>query len=153
MIQEWRHLKMLKRSGRGHDPSGIAATKRGELAVLCPACPQPNKNLPVGWEDVRPDRRCFHFRSLCWVCVLTCFRWLYALFIAIDANFRLTRKAVSNDKTDPGLGSGWAYFVEEKPYKDHLATFVNVPQEVRMLQLLVNYMTHLMPIEEYLLKP
>jgi hypothetical protein len=52
MTQEWRHLKMLKRAGRGHDPAGVAATKLGECAVLCPACPQPGKNLPVGWDKV-----------------------------------------------------------------------------------------------------
>jgi hypothetical protein len=50
MVREWRHLKMLKRAGRGHDPSGVENTKRGECAVLCPACPQPNKNLPDDWQ-------------------------------------------------------------------------------------------------------
>jgi hypothetical protein len=50
MMREWRHLKMLKRSGRGHDPAGVAATKEGECAVVCPACPQPDRNLPPGWE-------------------------------------------------------------------------------------------------------
>lgn len=51
MIREWRHLKMLKRSGRGHDPKGIDATTQGECAVLCPACPHPGKNLPANWKD------------------------------------------------------------------------------------------------------
>jgi hypothetical protein len=51
MIREWRHLKMLKRAGRGHDPGGILATAEGECAVLCPACPQPGKNLPENWQD------------------------------------------------------------------------------------------------------
>ena len=50
MMREWRHLKMLKRSGCGHDPAGVAATKEGECAVVCPACPQPDRNLPPGWE-------------------------------------------------------------------------------------------------------
>lgn len=50
MVHEYRHLKMLKRAGRGHNPSGILATSQGECAVLCPACPQPGKNLPVDWE-------------------------------------------------------------------------------------------------------
>lgn len=40
---------MLKRSGRGHHPSGPDSTALGELAVECPACPQPNKNLPQDW--------------------------------------------------------------------------------------------------------
>lgn len=54
MIREWRHLMLLKRSGRGHDPTGVKGTKEGECAVLCPACPQPGRNLPENWEDA-PD--------------------------------------------------------------------------------------------------
>lgn len=50
MVRMWRNLKMLQRSGRGHDPKGIDATEPGQCAVLCPACPQPGKNLPDGWE-------------------------------------------------------------------------------------------------------
>jgi hypothetical protein len=50
MAREYQHVKMLKRAGRGHDPSGILATSQGECAVLCLACPQPGKNLPDGWE-------------------------------------------------------------------------------------------------------
>jgi len=45
---------------------------------------------------------------------------LYALFLALDANFRLKRKNVSSDEADPGLSKGWAYIVEETKYKAHL---------------------------------
>ncbi|KAG6805471.1 hypothetical protein H0H92_015245, partial [Tricholoma furcatifolium] len=55
IIREWRHLKMAKRAGRGHDPSGIAGTRQGGLAIDCRACPHPNINLPPGWEDAPPD--------------------------------------------------------------------------------------------------
>lgn len=41
---------MCKRAGRGHDPSGVRGTKAGELAVECPACPQPDRNLPEDWR-------------------------------------------------------------------------------------------------------
>ncbi|KAJ2911434.1 hypothetical protein MD484_g8984, partial [Candolleomyces efflorescens] len=51
MIREWRHLRLLKRMGRGHDPSGVAGTLPGELAVLCPACPYPDVNLPPDYEQ------------------------------------------------------------------------------------------------------
>lgn len=51
MICEWHHLKMLKRAGRSHDPTGVSATQEGECAVLCPACPQPGKNLPPDWRE------------------------------------------------------------------------------------------------------
>jgi hypothetical protein len=47
-------------------------------------------------------------------------RFLYALFVGIDANFRLKRKKVSSEERDPGLSKGWSYFVEEGPYKNHL---------------------------------
>ncbi|KIK34020.1 hypothetical protein CY34DRAFT_26941 [Suillus luteus UH-Slu-Lm8-n1] len=46
MVHEWRHLKMLKHFGHGHNPVGVSGTQEGECAVLCPACPQPGKNLP-----------------------------------------------------------------------------------------------------------
>ncbi|KAG1784916.1 uncharacterized protein HD556DRAFT_1435299 [Suillus plorans] len=112
IVHEWRHLRQLRRSGRGHDPGGVAETKAGELAVVCPACPHAGKNLPQGWENSPPATR-----------------WLYALFVAIDANFRLKRKAVSSDRVDPGLNTGWAYFVEERAYKSYLSERANERQE------------------------
>ncbi|KAG1908791.1 uncharacterized protein F5891DRAFT_1124415 [Suillus fuscotomentosus] len=104
MVHEWRHLRQLRRAGRGHDPGGINATTTGELAVLCPACPHQGKNLPRGWEDEPLS-----------------VRWKYALFIAIDANFRLKRKAVSSDN-----------FVEEAAYKSYLAHQAGVKQDRSM---------------------
>ncbi|KAH7919505.1 hypothetical protein BV22DRAFT_1108049 [Leucogyrophana mollusca] len=112
MVREWRHLKMLKRSGCGHDPEGVEATKQGQCAVLCPACPHPGKNLPDGWESISPAKR-----------------WIYGLFIAIDANFRLKRKHVSKDSVDPGLSSGLAYFVPEDAFKAHLKANTGHVQE------------------------
>lgn len=57
MSLQWRHLKMLKRGGRGHDPTGAAGTKDGELAVVCPSCPLPGINLPDDWESAPEDTR------------------------------------------------------------------------------------------------
>lgn len=51
-IRQWRNLKLLKRGGRANDPEGINATKPGQLAVLCPACPNPQWNIP---EDELED--------------------------------------------------------------------------------------------------
>ncbi|KAG1847579.1 hypothetical protein F4604DRAFT_1883995 [Suillus subluteus] len=113
MIRQWRHLVMLKRSGRGHDPSGVAGTSEGQCAVLCPACPQPGKNLPDDWQDAPKAKG-----------------WLYGLFLAIDANFRLKRHAVSSDETDPSLSQGWAYFVEEKSYKSYILDRIGDVQEM-----------------------
>jgi hypothetical protein len=57
MVWQWRFLKALKRAGRGHDNRGIQGTHPGELAVICPACPQPGVNLPEGWEDVPKEKQ------------------------------------------------------------------------------------------------
>ncbi|KAG1784907.1 uncharacterized protein HD556DRAFT_1451293 [Suillus plorans] len=56
-------------------------------------------------------------------------RWLYGLFVAIDANFRLAQKNVSSDIADPGLSNGWSYFIEEKGYKGFLHEVGKQPQE------------------------
>ncbi|KAJ7025057.1 hypothetical protein C8F04DRAFT_1269664 [Mycena alexandri] len=108
MVRQWRHLQMLKRSGRGHDPSGVNGTKPGGLAIECPACPRPDVNLPEDWENASPEDR-----------------FLYTLFIALDACFRLKRRLVSSELRDPGLGTGWAYFVEQEPYRQYLLTTTN----------------------------
>ena len=56
-VRIWRHIHALKRGGRAHDPAGIAATPPGALAVECPACPHPGKNLPDNWEKAAPGVR------------------------------------------------------------------------------------------------
>ena len=57
MSRQYRHLIALKRAGRAHDITGTLGTKPGELAVVCPACPQPGMNLPVDWTDAPADKR------------------------------------------------------------------------------------------------
>jgi hypothetical protein len=46
---------MLKRAGRCHAVSGADGTARGELAMECPACPHPGKNLPENWREAGPE--------------------------------------------------------------------------------------------------
>ena len=57
-------------------------------------------------------------------------RCLYVQFLALDACFRLKRRAVSSELIDPGLGTGWAYMVEWEPYRQFLLT-VTDQEEVR----------------------
>ncbi|KAF8065986.1 hypothetical protein FPV67DRAFT_1692449 [Lyophyllum atratum] len=103
MVREWCHLKLLKRAGCGNDPAGVKATREGECAVLCPACQLPGMNLPNAWKEA-PDHQ----------------RWLYALFLGIDANFHLKRLKVSSTEHDPGLNHGYAYFVDHSKFKAYL---------------------------------
>ncbi|KAJ3477374.1 hypothetical protein NLI96_g10506 [Meripilus lineatus] len=112
-VWQWRHLKLLKRAGRANDPGGVAATEPGGLAVLCPACPNPEWNIPEEeLVDGLPEDQDFN-----------------SPIYSIDANFHLKRKQVSSHVSDPGLGTGWAYFVEEKPYKNYIKQHEKDPEQ------------------------
>ncbi|KAJ3513190.1 hypothetical protein NLJ89_g3087 [Agrocybe chaxingu] len=106
IVREWRHVRLLKRMGRGHAASGVQGTQKGECAILCPACPHPGINLPEDWHD-QPESR----------------QWLYSLFIGIDANFCLKRMNVSSDLQDPGLNHGYAYVVDNTEFQAYLAKY------------------------------
>ncbi|RDX40435.1 hypothetical protein OH76DRAFT_1459514 [Lentinus brumalis] len=105
----WRSLERITDNtgtepplrARAHDPAGISATQPGSLAVECPACPHPDKNLPDGWESAPEEQR-----------------WLYTMYLMLDANFRAKCKAQGLDPFE--LGPGWSYFVEESDYQAHL---------------------------------
>ncbi|KAJ7056324.1 hypothetical protein C8F01DRAFT_1029354 [Mycena amicta] len=116
MARQYNFLKRSKRAGLGHqaegwnpDAEGVSAdaVKPGALAVECWACPRPGFNLPVGWENCDPDDQ-----------------FLYGLMLALDANFRLKNRLRANERHDPSLGSGWSYFVDDEPYKEHLRDYV-----------------------------
>ncbi|KAJ2921118.1 hypothetical protein H1R20_g15975, partial [Candolleomyces eurysporus] len=101
----WRVLLMLKRAGRGNDPTGVSGTQEGELTIECPACPHPTKNLPNNWEAGGA------------------LLFLYTLFLAVDANFKLKGKArkIKDVELVPGMGC----FVEENAYQSHLIQYVD----------------------------
>ncbi|KAJ6542094.1 hypothetical protein DFH09DRAFT_929200 [Mycena vulgaris] len=111
MTRIWRNLQMLKRGGRAHETDGIADTKPGACALECPACPHPGKNIPDDWKDVPPEKQ-----------------FLYALFLALDANFRMERKDVSSESEDVDLGNGLAFFGEVVGYMKHLEEHWDQPQ-------------------------
>ncbi|KAJ7749352.1 hypothetical protein B0H14DRAFT_2636384 [Mycena olivaceomarginata] len=92
MTRQWRNIQMLKRAGRGHDPSGVLGTKEGECALLCPACPS-------------PERICHQTGKIYWR--------------ENNANFRLKRKDILLEEKDPGLGNGRAFYCEVLAYMQH----------------------------------
>ncbi|PPR05757.1 hypothetical protein CVT26_008661 [Gymnopilus dilepis] len=107
ILLQWRHLKMLKRAGRGHDVSGVSGTKDGDLAIACPSCPHPGINLPVNWQEASPTES-----------------YLYTPILCMDANFRLKNQLVSNYSVDPGLGRGWSYTVPREPFEAYVQSRV-----------------------------
>ncbi|KAG2060031.1 hypothetical protein BDR06DRAFT_979706 [Suillus hirtellus] len=109
MMREWQFIKQMQHAGQGHHPKGITATEPGACAVLCPACP----------HHLFPPTLLSH-RS----------RFLYALFLGIDANFRLARCNVSSAMANPGLNHGYAFFVEEHAYKSFISSQERAAQEM-----------------------
>ncbi|KAL1671278.1 hypothetical protein EV122DRAFT_226842 [Schizophyllum commune] len=103
IIRQQRHVELLQQGGRAHVEDGVATTEQGQLALGCPACPQPGRNLPAGWDTAARDES-----------------FLYKLFIAQDANFRLQNATASSLLRDPPLGDGLAYFVSRQPYMDYI---------------------------------
>ncbi|KAJ7727865.1 hypothetical protein B0H14DRAFT_3518738 [Mycena olivaceomarginata] len=108
MIREYRHLQMCKRAGRSHDPEGISATKPGELAIHCRACPHPDINLPEGWDQAPAE-----------------VAWIYRLMVSEDANFKMKGRDRSSREKDPTLGPGWAYMVGSDGYLSFLVKHVH----------------------------
>ncbi|KAJ6463641.1 hypothetical protein C8R47DRAFT_992530 [Mycena vitilis] len=111
IMREYRETKRMKRAARGHDESGVQGTAQGETALKCRACPQPGWNLPDNWENINP-----------------LYQYIYILFLAQDANFRLINRNVSSEAADPILGDGVGYFARregEDGYKAHIAKHVD----------------------------
>ena len=118
-IRQWRHLKDIKRGAAGHTSVAIDSLGDGALTIECPACPHPGRNLPRGWENAAEDKA--YVLLLFYLCTVNPddpSRWLYSLFVAMDANFRLKLK--SRGIQDPELGSGSAYFVNNAKFEAHL---------------------------------
>lgn len=55
-VRQWRYLMEIKRGGAGHTTTAITELGDGALAIECPACPHPGRNLPVGWETEAATR-------------------------------------------------------------------------------------------------
>ncbi|KAJ7363875.1 hypothetical protein DFH08DRAFT_798338 [Mycena albidolilacea] len=56
-------------------------------------------------------------------------RFLYALFLTLDANFRMKRKDVSSEADDPSLGDRIVFFSHVDEYMAHLDKHWDVEQE------------------------
>ncbi|KAF7325927.1 CxC2 domain-containing protein [Mycena kentingensis (nom. inval.)] len=107
MARQWDFLMRCKRAGQGNLPDGIRTTEPGGLSVWCWACPDPKRNLPAGWENAAAEEA-----------------YLYALILALDANFRLKNRIRANERHDPALAQGLGYFVLLEAYKEFLRHYV-----------------------------
>ncbi|KAJ7154944.1 hypothetical protein C8R43DRAFT_1126328 [Mycena crocata] len=110
IMRQWRDTKRGKRFKRGHKRGGMRATAQGELTVKCRQCPRPGYNIPDDWANIEPA-----------------YRFIYFLFLAQDANFRLSNRSVSSELADPILGDGFGFFCRRESaegYKAHIEKHV-----------------------------
>ncbi|KAJ7036055.1 hypothetical protein C8F04DRAFT_1181827 [Mycena alexandri] len=113
IVRQYRMMDMLKRAGRGHEDSGVRGTRQGELALDCRACPQPDKNLPEGWDEINWDEMDEDRR------------YKYFLFLSQDANFKLINRNVSSEERDPVVDDGAGYFCNRADYSAHIRKHVD----------------------------
>ena len=50
---------------------------------------------------------------------------MYWLFVSLDACFRVKRYSISDEKKDPIMDEGMAYFVPSGPYKAQVKKYKN----------------------------
>ncbi|KAI6169161.1 hypothetical protein EDD17DRAFT_1503089 [Pisolithus thermaeus] len=95
----WRDLKHRKWFGLGHDMEQDPGD--GELALFCPAFPQPGVNLPADWK-VWYDRHTVMRQYV------------------IDGKFTAQPMKMNKPELDVALSDGKGFMVAEVPYQSHL---------------------------------
>ncbi|KAG1894987.1 uncharacterized protein F5891DRAFT_1194652 [Suillus fuscotomentosus] len=101
--RQWRQLKCLKRNGFGHE---ARKPKPGELALFCPACPQPGINMTLPDADTAdrdPNAN-----------------WLYTWSLVMDGNFKAKHLHMANPNNEVWLMDGHGFMVGKDRYKLHL---------------------------------
>lgn len=111
----WRDLSNRKRAGFGHDTQREPGP--GELAIFCPACPQPGINLPERWSEIY-DRLAQHNSSCKWI--LTFISDAVALRYVLDGNFTAQHMKMKRLEDDVALSDGLGYMVNDKCYQSHI---------------------------------
>ncbi|KAG0695622.1 hypothetical protein DFH29DRAFT_984908 [Suillus ampliporus] len=73
----------------------------GDLALYCPACPQPGINLPTSWR--------YDYEE-----------WLVMQRYMVDGNFTAQHMKMKIPEDDVSLADGKGYMVTEGPYQAHI---------------------------------
>ncbi|KAG1724879.1 uncharacterized protein EDB91DRAFT_1062557, partial [Suillus paluster] len=95
----WRDLVNKKRFGFGHDIKRSPGPR--DLALYCPACPQPGINLPMSWR--------YDYEE-----------WLVMQRYVVDGNFTAQHMKMKIPEDDVSLADGKGYMVTEGPYQAHI---------------------------------
>ncbi|KAG1721475.1 uncharacterized protein EDB91DRAFT_1088440 [Suillus paluster] len=110
VARQWRQLKLLKWNGFGHESKD---RKPGDLALFCPAYPQPGINVTLPPEDEQGET---NSQS-----ELPKPSWLYFRSLVMDGNFKAEHLYAVNPMDEVSLMDGRAFMVGDATYKAHLA--------------------------------
>ncbi|PIL33158.1 hypothetical protein GSI_04608 [Ganoderma sinense ZZ0214-1] len=108
-MREFMFLRATRRAG-------IPPTQdlpAGCLGVLCPACPQPYKNMNPEDQKARPEEE----------------KYLDTFFHTVDGNFHATQKMKPMDPSDFPLTNGGGYYAEEKKFSQFNKDFTPPKKE------------------------
>ncbi|KAG0699572.1 hypothetical protein DFH29DRAFT_877228 [Suillus ampliporus] len=108
VARQWRQLKLLKWNGFGHDRRD---PKDGELALFCPACPQPSINVTLLTQDDE-----------------TTPGWLYSHSLVMDGNFKAEHLHLAHPEDEVWLTDGQSFMVARARYQAHLGMAKDSPQ-------------------------
>ncbi|KAG2127671.1 hypothetical protein DEU56DRAFT_758558 [Suillus clintonianus] len=102
--RQWRQCKLCKWHGFAHKDD---KPKDGDLALFCPACPQPGINLDlsagtVAQLDDTPS-------------------WLMTRYLVMDGKFKAEHMHAVNPSDEVSLMDGLGFMVSDERYKSHLA--------------------------------
>lgn len=103
--RQWRNLKERKWFGFGHVNRHPDAA---EMALFCPACPQPGVNVDEAWKD---DPR----------------EWLYWRTLVADGNFVAVHQVQPRSVDDVWIKDGQSFMTATERYRQHIACTVERP--------------------------
>ncbi|PIL28222.1 hypothetical protein GSI_09634 [Ganoderma sinense ZZ0214-1] len=95
-MREFMFLRATRRAGI-QPTQGLPA---GSLGVLCPACPQPYKNMDPADQEKRPEEE----------------KYLDMFFHTVDGNFHSSQKMKPMDPSDFSLTNAAGYYAEQKEF-------------------------------------
>lgn len=122
----WRRIQDLLRSGQWLNIGDLLPSRaQNTVAVLCPACPQPDINLDVGYHltpnSYVPVLDCEYFYTL-----IATERYIHKFFGAIDGNFRQVLTKKRHDPNDYSLSEKQSFFVPDDSYSEYLSRATDV---------------------------
>ncbi|KAG1734387.1 uncharacterized protein EDB91DRAFT_1031141, partial [Suillus paluster] len=94
VARQWRQLKSMKWHGFGHSSDNPNA---GDLALFCPACPQPGMNISLSGDESLDD-------------------WKYTRSFVMDGNFKAEHLHPIKPYDEVWLSHGLGFMVGKERY-------------------------------------